>query len=144
MKIRRFGKIYKHKILIDRFYEFQKSTQKWKVLTFFAIFTHYKAFNGIIFIFLIYCRPLRPRWCIFQKNPSQFFLVEIIVSLLIITEKKQAYIVQNNISLTFPLSDKWDSFSGKHTFSGATLTNSRLVNWKGKFPLIISTSMLNP
>jgi len=28
MKIRIFGKIYMHKILIDRFYEFQKSTQK--------------------------------------------------------------------------------------------------------------------
>jgi len=52
MKIRRFGKIYMHKILIDWFWEFQKLTQKLKFLTFFAIFTHYKAFNGIIFIFL--------------------------------------------------------------------------------------------
>ena len=73
MKIRRFGKIYMHKILIDRFYEFQKSTQKWKSLTFLAIFTHYEAFNGIIFIFLIYSRPLWARWCIFQKNPIQNF-----------------------------------------------------------------------
>ena len=73
MKFRRFWKIYMHKILIDRFCEFQKLTQKWKILTFLAILTYYKAFNGNIFIFLIYSRPLWARWCIFQKNPSQFF-----------------------------------------------------------------------
>ena len=73
MKNRRFGKIYMHKILFDRFCEFQKSAQMWKFLTFLAIFTHYKAFKGIIFIFLIYSRPLWARWCIFQKNPSQKF-----------------------------------------------------------------------
>ena len=66
-------KNYMHKILIDRFCEFQKSTQKWKFLTFLAIFTYYKAFNGIIFIFLKYSRLLWARWCIFQKNPRQNF-----------------------------------------------------------------------
>ena len=80
MKIRRFGKNYMQKILIDRFCEFQKLTQKWKFLTFLAIFTYYKAFNGIIFIFLVYSRPLWAHWCIFQKNPSQiFFLIKSIV-----------------------------------------------------------------
>ena len=44
-------KIYMHKILIDRFYEFQKSTQKWKVLTFCAIFTHNKAFTELFLFF---------------------------------------------------------------------------------------------
>ena len=73
MKIRRFGKIYMHKILIDRFREFQKSTQKWKFLTFLASLTYYKAFNGIIFIFLKYIRLLWARWCIFQKNSRQIF-----------------------------------------------------------------------
>ena len=66
-------KNYMHKILIDRFCEFQKSTQKWKFLTFLASLTYYKAFNGIIFIFLKYSRLLWARWCIFQKNPSQIF-----------------------------------------------------------------------
>ena len=73
MKIRRFGKIYMHKILIDRFCEFQKSTKKWKFLTFLASLTYYKAFNGIIFIILKYSRLLWARWCIFQKNPRQIF-----------------------------------------------------------------------
>ena len=73
MKIRRFGKNYMQKILIDRFCEFQKLTQKWKFLTFLASLTYYKAFNGIIFIFLKYSRLLWARWCIFQKNPRQNF-----------------------------------------------------------------------
>ena len=55
-----------------RFCGFQKLTQKWKFLTFSAIFTHYKAFNGIIFIFLIYSH--------FSKISESKFLIKIVVS----------------------------------------------------------------
>ena len=59
------------KILKDWFNNFQKSIQKWKFSSFLTIPTHFKALNEIIFIFLIYSRPLGTHWCLFHKNPIQ-------------------------------------------------------------------------
>ena len=83
MKIRRFGKIYMHKILIDRFYEFQKSTQKWKVLTFCAIFTHYKAFTELFLFFWYTVDPWDHVGAFFKKIQDKFFFIKIIVSPLV-------------------------------------------------------------
>ena len=60
------------------------------------IFAHHKASNEIVFIFLVNSRPLRTRWRIFQKNPSQKFLTESIESPLGI-----AYTVEGILSTVY-------------------------------------------
>ena len=82
MKILRFGKIYMHKILIDWFCEFQKLNQKWKFLTFLAIFTHYKALKSL-FLFFWYTVDPREYVGAFSKNIQvKIFSIKIIVSSL--------------------------------------------------------------